>query len=85
MDSWSESRSISLPLHQSNNPIIHQSNLLRGLLLRIDQDPVVDEDDEIVFAITGHVRDSSFAWFGQITAAAAESAFLEDLPAIGGH
>jgi len=55
------------------------------LLLRIDQDSVVDEDDEIVFAIAGHVRDSSFAWFGQITPAAAEGAFLEDLPAIRRH
>ncbi len=30
------------------------------LFLRINQDTVVDEDDEVVFAITGHIGHSRF-------------------------
>ena len=41
------------------------------------------EHDEVVLSVAGHVCDGSFAGFGQITAAAAEGALLEDLPAIG--
>ena len=55
----------------------------KGSLLRIDQDAVVDEDDEVVLAVAGHVGHDGFARFGEIGAAAAEGALLEDLPAVG--
>ena len=53
-------------------------------LLGIDQDAVVDEDDEIVLAVTGHVGHGGFVRLREISAAA-EGAFLEDLPAVGRH
>src|SRR5207245_852285 len=53
-----------------------------GSLLRIDKDAVVYEHDEVVLSVAGHICDSSFAGFGQITTAAPEGALLENLPAI---
>jgi len=54
------------------------------LLLGIEEDAVVDDDDKVVFAVVREVGDERFARFGKFVAAAAEGAFLEDLPAIRG-
>ena len=52
-------------------------------LLRINQNPVVNQHDEIVFPITGNVSHDCFPWLGQITAPAAEGFLFKNLPAIG--
>ena len=45
----------------------------------------MDEDDEVVLFIAGHVCDNRLARLGKIAATAAEGAFFEDLPAVGGY
>ena len=44
----------------------------------------MDEDDEVVFVVARNIGNHGFARFRKIAATAAEGAFFEDLPAIGG-
>src|SRR5579884_2079107 len=55
------------------------------LLLRVEQDVVVDDHHQIIFAVAGHVGHDGFARFGQGTGDAAEGVLFKDLPAEGGH
>src|ERR1043165_1750918 len=58
---------------------------MTGSLLRIDEYPVVDENDEVVLLVAGDVGDGGFAWLGQGVLGTAKSVLLEDLPAVAGN
>ena len=45
----------------------------------------MDDDDKVVFAVVGEVGDERFARFREFVAAAAEGAFLENLPTVRGN
>src|SRR6185369_2639224 len=53
--------------------------------LGINQNSIVDDDDQVILSVAGHIDDDCFAWFWGIPAAASEGALLEDLPPAGGH
>src|SRR5437870_6898698 len=53
--------------------------------LRINQYPVMDHDRQIILPMAGQISHDRFAGFGQITPAAAKSAFFKNLPPIGGY
>src|SRR5439155_10016581 len=74
MEYWSDEA------HYCNTPILHYST---SSLLRINQNPVVHQDDQVVFAVTAYVCNQRFTWFGQVAASAAEGPFLKDLPPTG--
>ena len=65
------------------NEKLDQSGALS--LLRIDEDAVVDENDEVVLLVAGHVGHGAFARFGQRVLRAAKRVLLEHLPAVAGH
>ena len=45
----------------------------------------MDDDDQVVLAVTGHIVHDGFARFDEIAPAPAEGALLEDRPAVGGN
>src|SRR5262245_19945300 len=56
----------------------------KSLLLPVDEDAVVDEQGQVVLAVAGQVHNQGLARFALVgTAAAAEGALLEHLPAVG--
>src|SRR5579884_1727850 len=54
----------------------------RTLLLRIYQNAVVDENNEVVLAVPGDIGHERFTRLWQIAAATAECPFFEHLPAV---
>ena len=54
------------------------------LFLRINQNPVMHEHDQVVLPVAGHVGHEGFAGFRH-RVHAAEGVRLEDLPAFAGH
>jgi hypothetical protein len=43
------------------------TDLIAGLLLHVDQHPVMHQNDEIIFSVTSDIRDDCFARFCQVT------------------
>src|SRR5262245_40249053 len=59
-------------------------SVLPGSLLGIKKNPVVDQNDQVVFPMTDDISDNGLAWLGEITAPTSERPLLENLPAVGG-
>src|SRR6185437_2223778 len=55
---------------------------LTDSLLRINQDAVMHQHNEVILSIASHIRHRRFARLGQIAPAIAERALFKNLPAI---
>ena len=54
-------------------------------LLRINQNPVMHDHDEIVFLVAGHIGHERLARFGHGVVGSAKRVLLKNLPAVAGH
>ena len=53
------------------------------LLLRIDQNPIVNQDDQVVLVVARNVGNDRLAWLGQSAVSPTKSPLLEYGPAVG--
>src|SRR5580692_10294612 len=57
----------------------------RRSLLRINQDPVVDENDQVILAIARHIRHRAFTGLRQGIVSTAEGMLFKHLPSVTWH